>query len=167
MGLHLRQRQRAAVDGDVVERAVELAALAPEIPAYKEAVVVELHALGAVEPLAEDDRNPVLGEHRPQELFGVRRVRSLAAALGEARDQGATVVGLDPHAPVALRDVDLRGRVVLVIGSEHEGLGRAIRRACAVLAHLVEPGRIESLNASVAAGVALYELTIQRVKSGS
>lgn len=93
------------------------------------------------------------------------RVRSLGAALGDARDQGATVVGLDPHAPVALRDVDLRGRVVLVIGSEHEGLGRAIRRTCTVLTHLVEPGQIESLNASVAAGIALYELTIQRYKS--
>jgi 23S rRNA (guanosine2251-2'-O)-methyltransferase len=53
----------------------------------------------------------------------------------------------------------------LVIGSEHEGLARNVRRACTHVAHLIAPRRIGSLNASVAAAVALYEAAVQRAKS--
>ncbi|MEB2312897.1 MAG: RNA methyltransferase [Sorangiineae bacterium] len=93
------------------------------------------------------------------------RVPSLPAALEEAAEAGATVVGLDPAAPLALASLDLRGPTVLVIGSEHTGMHRSVRRACGVLAHLVPPGRVQSLNASVAAGIALYEAAKQRVNS--
>jgi 23S rRNA (guanosine2251-2'-O)-methyltransferase len=56
---------------------------------------------------------------------------------------------------------------LLVLGSEGEGLGRAIRKSCGVLATLGEIRSIDSLNASVAAGVALYEALNQRLKSSS
>jgi 23S rRNA (guanosine2251-2'-O)-methyltransferase len=95
------------------------------------------------------------------------RVRSLTGALGALVAEGVTVVGLDASAPLRLADVDLSGPAVLVLGSEGEGLGRAVRRACTHLASLGTPTFVDSLNASVAAGIALYELSIQRTKSKS
>ncbi len=93
------------------------------------------------------------------------RVKSLVGTLTEAASLGAQVIGLDAQAPVRLRDLDLTGPTVLVIGSEGEGLGRAVRRACTAHAQLVPRGAIDSLNASVAAGIALYEAAIQRLGS--
>jgi 23S rRNA (guanosine2251-2'-O)-methyltransferase len=93
------------------------------------------------------------------------RVRSLTGALGALVSEGVTVVGLDASAPGRLADVDLTGPSVLVLGSEGEGLGRAVRRACTTLASLGTPTFVDSLNASVAAGIALYELSVQRTKS--
>ena len=95
------------------------------------------------------------------------RTASLVDALRQARAQGTRVVGLDGRADVMLSDLDLTTPTILVVGSEHEGLGRAVRRACSDFARLVSPGRIESLNASVAAAVALYEAAKQRCLSVS
>jgi 23S rRNA (guanosine2251-2'-O)-methyltransferase len=87
------------------------------------------------------------------------RVRALVGTLELAREQGVTVVGLDAHAPCLLKDLPLAGRLIVVVGSEHEGMGRAVRRACSVEARLAS-GRIDSLNASVAAAIALYQVSI-------
>ena len=95
------------------------------------------------------------------------RVPSLAAALTELRERGVLVVGLDANAPKRLSELKLDGPLVLVIGSEGEGLARATRRACAELATLGELRHVDSLNASVAAGIALYEAVNQRLKSSS
>jgi 23S rRNA (guanosine2251-2'-O)-methyltransferase len=93
------------------------------------------------------------------------RVPSLTEALGALKDQGARVVGLDATAPTRLADLDLTGPTVLVLGGEGEGLGRAVRRSCTTLAALGGMASVDSLNASVAAGIALYEVLRQRVKT--
>jgi len=93
------------------------------------------------------------------------RVPSLTEALATLRAQGATVVGLDAAAPIRLAELDLTGPTVLVLGGEGEGLGRAVRRSCTTLAALGGMASIDSLNASVAAGIALYEVLRQRVNS--
>jgi 23S rRNA (guanosine2251-2'-O)-methyltransferase len=90
------------------------------------------------------------------------RVRSLRAALLEAQDQGFSVVGLDAGAESSLRKLDLRGPLVLVLGSEHEGLSRSVRQQCTALARLPMADGVASLNASVAAALALYEAACQR-----
>lgn len=95
------------------------------------------------------------------------RVASLHGALSEAAATGAQVVGLDARAPTSLHSLDLTQPTLLVIGNEHQGMKRAVRRACTHLAHLVPPGPVESLNASVAAGIALYESRIQRTKAAT
>jgi 23S rRNA (guanosine2251-2'-O)-methyltransferase len=95
------------------------------------------------------------------------KVKSLHGALSEAASLGAQVVGLDAQAPTPLHQVDLLVPTLLVIGSEDKGMKRAVRRTCTTLAHLVAPGRVESLNASVAAGSALYEALVQRIKSAT
>jgi 23S rRNA (guanosine2251-2'-O)-methyltransferase len=93
------------------------------------------------------------------------RVPSLRQSLQEAGTSGIQVIGLDPRSPARLHDLDLTGPTVLVIGSEHTGLKRGVRRACTALAHLIPPAQVDSLNASVAAGIALYEVAIQRASS--
>lgn len=93
------------------------------------------------------------------------RVPSLTAALTEAVASGVQVVGLDAQADRALRELPLAGPTLLVLGSEGEGMSRSVRRALSATARLAQSGRIGSLNASVAAAIALYEASNQRVKS--
>lgn len=95
------------------------------------------------------------------------RVPSLSTALTEARERGVQVVGLDAQADVALRDLDLSGPCLLVLGSEGEGMSRSVRRSLSKTARLAQSGRIGSLNASVAAAIALYEASNHRLKSNS
>jgi 23S rRNA (guanosine2251-2'-O)-methyltransferase len=93
------------------------------------------------------------------------RVPSLHVALGHLADGGVAVVGLDPVAPVRLSELDLTRPTVLVLGGEGEGLGRAVRRSCTTLTSLGGLASVDSLNASVAAGIALYEALRQRMKT--
>jgi tRNA G18 (ribose-2'-O)-methylase SpoU len=84
------------------------------------------------------------------------------ALLDDARAQGITVVGLDASAPGLLREVDLTGPTLIVLGGEHEGLGRGVKRALSVVARLLPMHHVDSLNVSVAAALALYEARVQR-----
>lgn len=95
------------------------------------------------------------------------QVRSLRSALQQAAASGVQVVGLDPASEVSLHETSLTDPVILVLGGEHAGLARGIRREATTLARVAQPGFVDSLNASVAAGVALYEATIQRLKSNN
>lgn len=90
------------------------------------------------------------------------RVPSLAHAAREAADRGHRVVALVPSAPTALRDVELAGPVLLLLGSEHDGLHPAVRRSATVEASLLATHAVQSLNVSVAAAIALYEVVRQR-----
>lgn len=90
------------------------------------------------------------------------RVSSLPRALADARDASIQVVGLDAQADKPLSALNLRLPTLIVIGSEFEGMTPAVRRSCSTFARLVAPGTIESLNASVAAAIALYEAFRQR-----
>ncbi len=94
------------------------------------------------------------------------RVGSLRSALHEASERGFSVVGLDAGGE-PLRSIDLRGPVTLVVGGEHEGLRRGTRGACTHLARVAERSHVDSLNASVAAALALYEISRQRAISDS
>ncbi len=90
------------------------------------------------------------------------RVASLPKALAQATEAGVQVLGLDAQADRPLAAWDLTRPTLLVIGSEHEGMTPAVRRGCTGFGRLVAPGPVESLNASVAAAVALYESFRQR-----
>ena len=93
----------------------------------------------------------------------IARVTNLARTLQQLRDTGLSVIGLDAGASQTLETVpfDARGRV-LVIGSEGDGLRRLTRDACDALVRIHMPGGFESLNASVAAAIALYESSRMR-----
>ncbi len=75
-------------------------------------------------------------------------------------------VGLDAEGTADLEAVDLTGPVALVVGSEGSGLRRLVRERCDVLARIPLSGPVASLNASVAAAIAIYEVTRQRRASG-
>lgn len=98
------------------------------------------------------------------EVVPVVREVNLARTLGELKQAGLWVVGLDATAPVTLAQVarGLQGRrVALVLGAEGEGLRRLTRETCDELARLPIAAEMESLNVSAAAAVALYELARQ------
>lgn len=89
----------------------------------------------------------------------VARVTNLVRALGELREAGCFVVGLDAGGTTSVADLHLAtDPVVLVVGSEGKGLGRLVRSACDVVAAIPIGGEVESLNAGVAAGITLYEV---------
>jgi 23S rRNA (guanosine2251-2'-O)-methyltransferase len=93
------------------------------------------------------------------------RVTALPGAIADLAAQGVLSIGLDAAGDVDLAEIDLRGPLLFVIGSEGKGLKKSVRRACARTARLPMRGAIDSLNASVAAAIALYEATRQRKTS--
>jgi 23S rRNA (guanosine2251-2'-O)-methyltransferase len=90
------------------------------------------------------------------------RVPSLKDGLRAALDAGAQVIGLSAGATELLSSIDLRGPTVIVLGNEGDGLQPAVRRCCSRIAALIRPRLVDSLNASVAAAIALYETDKQR-----
>ena len=92
------------------------------------------------------------------ELARIARVTNLARTLAELRERGLQVVGLDAEGTIELREVPDAGTGrVLVVGSEGSGLRRLTREQCHVLARIALGGPMRSLNASVAAGIAVYQ----------
>lgn len=100
------------------------------------------------------------------EHLAVARVTNLADWLAEARGAGAWVYGASGDAPRAYTEVDWRGRAVLVLGAEGKGLRPRVASACDQLVAIPQKGRIESLNASVAAAVILFEALRRRSDTG-
>ena len=93
----------------------------------------------------------------------VARATNLTRTLQAYRDAGLYVVGLDGEAKIELGDVELAtDPVVLVVGSEGKGLSRLVRENCDVVAAIPIGSAAESLNAAVAAGIALYEFSRRR-----
>jgi 23S rRNA (guanosine2251-2'-O)-methyltransferase len=90
-------------------------------------------------------------------------VTNLARTLRAIKDAGVWVYGLDGEATASLYSVDLKGNVALVLGGEAEGMRRLTREHCDGLVKIVMPGEMESLNVSVATGVALFEAVRQRI----
>jgi 23S rRNA (guanosine2251-2'-O)-methyltransferase len=93
----------------------------------------------------------------------VARAANLARTLASYQDAGVFVAGLDAAGDTPVRDLELAtAPLVVVIGSEGRGLSRIVARSCDVLVRIPIAGRTESLNAGVAAGIALYEVAAIR-----
>jgi 23S rRNA (guanosine2251-2'-O)-methyltransferase len=98
----------------------------------------------------------------------VARAANLARALQSYRDAGVFLAGLDAAGDTEIRDLDLAtAPLALVIGSEGRGLSRIVSQACDVLVRIPIAARTESLNAGVAAGIALYEVAAVRARVGA
>ena len=94
----------------------------------------------------------------------IARATNLNRSLRAYADAGLNLIGLDGRAAMRITDVpNLEGPLVLVVGSEGAGLSRLVREACDSLAAIQISNSVESLNAGVAAGIALYELSRHRV----
>jgi 23S rRNA (guanosine2251-2'-O)-methyltransferase len=87
---------------------------------------------------------------------------NLARALKVLKDAGVWLVGLVGDVQMSFYSVDLKGPIAIVLGSEGEGMRRLTREACDFVARIPMRGDIESLNVSVATGIALFEALRQR-----
>ncbi len=94
--------------------------------------------------------------------LGLARVTNLRRALEQLKESGLWVVGAAAGEGQPLAKTDLTGPTVLVVGSEGWGLRRLVAETCDVLVHIPMAGSLGSLNASVAAGIFLYEAARQR-----
>ena len=92
----------------------------------------------------------------------VAKVTNLAATIEELKEKGRWFVCADMNGELMYR-LNLKGPVGLVIGGEGDGVGRLVREKCDMVASIPMKGDIDSLNASVAAGVLAYEIVRQRL----
>ena len=92
----------------------------------------------------------------------VARVANLPAVLKELKEAGVWVFGTAMDGATSLYQADLKGPAAIVIGSEGEGMGRLVGESCDFTVSIPMFGKINSLNASAAAAVLLYEAVRQR-----
>lgn len=92
----------------------------------------------------------------------VAKVTNLAQTIEELKKRGLWFVCADMGGTV-MYDLDLKGSIGLVIGNEGEGVGRLVKEKCDMVAAIPMKGDIDSLNASVAAGVLAFEIVRQKL----
>lgn len=92
----------------------------------------------------------------------VAKVTNLSTTIEELKERGMWFVCADMSGEL-MYNLDLKGAIGLVIGSEGEGIGRLVKEKCDFVARIPMKGDIDSLNASVAAGVLAYEIVRQRI----
>jgi 23S rRNA (guanosine2251-2'-O)-methyltransferase len=98
----------------------------------------------------------------------VARAANMARTLANYRDAGVFVAGLDAAGDTEIRDLDLAtSPLILAVGSEGKGLSRIVAESCDVLVRIPIATRTESLNAGIAAGIALYEIATIRSREAA
>jgi len=91
----------------------------------------------------------------------VLRVTNLARTMKDLQQAGFWISGLAGEADTMIHDIKFSGKNALVMGAEGEGMRRLVRENCDQLVKIPMPGKVESLNVSVATGVALFEVVRQ------
>lgn len=97
------------------------------------------------------------------EYVPVARIGNISQTLRELKQKGMWVAGADMGGEQAYYEADLTGPLVLVIGSEGHGMSRLTREQCDFVVRMPMAGRINSLNASVAGSILMYEVMRQRL----
>lgn len=95
------------------------------------------------------------------EFMNVARVTNIPQTIDELKARGVWVYCADMDGET-FYNANLKGSVALVIGSEGKGVGRLVKEKCDVVLSMPMKGKINSLNASVAAGILMYEISKQR-----
>ena len=94
----------------------------------------------------------------------VLRVTNLARTMKDLQQAGFWISGLAGEADTLIHDIKFSGKNALVMGAEGEGMRRLVRENCDQLVKIPMPGKVESLNVSVATGVALFEVVRQGLR---
>lgn len=94
----------------------------------------------------------------------IARVTNLNTTILELQEQGVMIVGTDAGANMSYKDPDLTVPLAIVIGSEGYGMSEHVKQKCDTLVSLPILGHVNSLNASVCAGIMIYEALDQRMK---
>jgi 23S rRNA (guanosine2251-2'-O)-methyltransferase len=121
-----------------------------------DAVIVPRHGAAGLGPTVSKVAAGA-AEHLP-----FAAVANLGRVLDWLGEYGVSRIGTSDQADESLFETDLTGPLVLVMGREENGVGKAIERRCDVLVSLPMMGEVSSLNVSVAAGICLYETRRQR-----
>ncbi|MDQ6998207.1 MAG: 23S rRNA (guanosine(2251)-2'-O)-methyltransferase RlmB [Mariprofundus sp.] len=114
---------------------------------------------------AADISSPVVAKSACGALarLPVIRVTNMKRCLEQLQKMGFWTVGLAGESDGSIYDVDMSGPTAVVMGSEGRGMRRLVRETCDQLISIPMPGTVESLNVSVATGVALFEICRQRL----
>ena len=94
----------------------------------------------------------------------VVQVTNLTQTIQELKKQGYWVVGLELDGSIYYDEQDYKGNIAIVVGSEGKGISRLVKENCDVLVKIPMYGKVNSLNASVSAGLILYEVVRNRNK---
>ena len=92
----------------------------------------------------------------------IARVPNITSAIKELKDRGLWIYGAAPGGSSNMWQTDLTGPIALVVGSEGNGIGRLVRDNCDFIVEIPMFGQIDSLNASVAASILMYEVVRQK-----
>lgn len=98
--------------------------------------------------------------------LAVAKVSNLAREIDLLKKEGIFVYGADMGGKSLSYNTNFSGGVALVIGNEGSGLSRLVREKCDAIVSIPMMGKVNSLNASVAAGILMYEVMKQRIQSG-
>lgn len=118
-------------------------------------IIPKRRAVGLTETVAKTSAGAI--EHIP-----VARVTNIAKTIDELKEQNIWVVGTDEEGSKDYRTLDGDTAIALVIGNEGKGISRLVKEKCDWTIHLPMKGSIPSLNASVAAGILMYEIYRER-----
>lgn len=139
-----------------------------EDPRNLGAIVRAAEAIGACGVVVPERRNVQVTQTVAKVSAGalayipVFQVTNLVRTLETLKEENFWVIGLAPNAREPIYKVDLNGKIVLLVGSEGKGMRRLVEETCDVLVNIPMLGKTESLNASVACGIALYEIARQQ-----
>ncbi|UTR12491.1 23S rRNA (guanosine(2251)-2'-O)-methyltransferase RlmB [Evansella sp. LMS18] len=122
-------------------------------------IVPKRRSVGLTSTVAKASAGAI--EHVP-----VARVTNLARTMEDLKKEGLWFVGTDAKGTEDYREADLTMPLGLVIGSEGKGLGRLVKEKCDFLVRIPLSGKVTSLNASVAAGLLMYETFRRRNSQG-
>ena len=95
------------------------------------------------------------------ENIPISMVTNLNMTIKDLKEKGFWVVGTDMNG-TDYRDIDYSGKIALVIGNEGSGMSKLIKESCDFIAEIPMYGKVNSLNASVAAGIMIYEVVRQK-----
>jgi 23S rRNA (guanosine2251-2'-O)-methyltransferase len=95
------------------------------------------------------------------------RATNLTAVIKKIKERGMWIIGLDKTAERSIFETDLTVPSAIVIGGEHQGIGALVKKNCDLLAAIPQTCRFNSLNASAAGAVAIYEAFRQRSGTGT
>lgn len=98
------------------------------------------------------------------EHMNIARVNNLNETIKYLKEQGLWIIGTDMDTKTYYYDQDLKGPICIVIGSEGFGMSDLVKKNCDLLVKIPMKGKITSLNASVSAGIVIYEALKQREK---
>lgn len=96
------------------------------------------------------------------ENIPISMVTNLNTTIQTLKEHGFWIVGTDMENSMDYREIDYSGKIALVIGNEGEGMSRLVRESCDFIARIPMRGKVNSLNASVAAGIMIYEVFRQK-----